>query len=57
VELAALDRKNGDPNDPRTAIAVQDHLDRSMVAARGAAKALDKMVPLLGPVAGPASMK
>lgn len=42
VELARLSRTNG--GGPP---AVQDYLDRSIDAAKGAAKALDRMVPLL----------
>ena len=42
TELARLSRTNG--GDPG---AVQDYLDRSLIAAKGAAKALDRMVPLL----------
>ena len=42
VALAQMSRKNG--GGPQ---ALQDYLDRSIVAAKGAAKALERMVPLL----------
>ena len=42
IELARLSRTNG--GGP---LAVQDYLDRAMFAAKGAGKALDRMVPLL----------
>ena len=44
IALVALDRRNGGRG---MQDAIQDHLDRSLVAARGCAKALDRMVPLL----------
>jgi hypothetical protein len=42
VELARLSRTNG-----AGPAALDDYVDRSLAAARGAAKALDRMVPLL----------
>ena len=42
VELTRMSRTNG--GGPA---AVQDYFERALVAARGAAKALDRMVPLL----------
>lgn len=42
IELARLTRTNG--GGPQ---ALQDYLDRAMAAAKGAARALDRMVPLL----------
>ena len=42
VELARLARMNGGGTQ-----AIQEYLERSIVAARGCAKAMDRMVPLL----------
>ena len=42
VELARMARFNG-----AGPLAIEDYVQRSIVAARGCAKALDRMVPLL----------